>query len=80
MGRIQEGGVLTQKVSLAIGIVVLLMMGAFICCPFSSDAAGDESAVINVVGESDFCGKNDSLSSSDAIKVVYRLSGDAKYN
>ena len=56
------------------------MMGVLLCCPFSSDAEDESVYVINVVGESDFCGKNDSLSSSDAIKVVYRLSGDAKYN
>ena len=56
------------------------MMGAFLCCPFSSDAADDESAyVINVVGESDFCGKNTSLTSSDVIKVRYTLSGNDTY-
>lgn len=57
------------------------MMGAFLCCPFSSDAAEDENVyVVNVVGDADFCGKNTSLSSSDAIKVSYRLSGDLNYN
>ena len=81
MGRIQEGGVLTQKVSLAIGIVAILMMGAFLCCPFSSDAAEDENVyVINVTGDSDFCGKNTSLTSSDAHKVKYTLNGDNRYN
>ena len=57
------------------------MMGAFLCCPFSSDAADEEAVyVINVVGDSDFCGKNTSLTSSDALKVKYTLNGDDRYN
>ena len=54
------------------------MMGAFLCCPFLTDtAAGEDVYVINVVGDSDFCGKNDSGSSS--ISVSYKLSGNDRY-
>ena len=56
------------------------MMAAFLCCPYSSGDAGDENVyVINVVGDSDFCGKNTSLTSSDALKVKYTLNGDDRY-
>ena len=80
MGRIQEGGVHTQKVSLAIGSVALLIIGAFLCCPFSAVAAEESVYVVNVEGEADFCGVNTSLTASDAIKVTYTISGDASYN
>lgn len=79
MGRIQEGGVLTQKVSMAIGAAVLIMMGVFLCCPFAAVEAAEGSNVVNVEGSADFCGVNTSLTSSDAHKVTYRLSGDDKY-
>ena len=74
MGSIQEGGVHTQKVIAALGIVVLLMMGAFVCCPLVSDssAADDETvATINVEAASDFCGVSKT--------VKYTLSGDGTY-
>ena len=73
MGRIQEGGVLTQKVSVTLGIVALLMMGAFVCCAFvSEDSDADDTVVtINVEPSSDFCGTSKT--------VTYHLSGDGAY-
>ena len=74
MDSIQEGGVHTQKVSAALGIIALLMMGAFVCCPFVSDVsdADDEiTATINVEAASDFCGVSKT--------VKYTLSGDGSY-
>ena len=73
MGSIQEGGVHTQKVSAALGIIALLMMGAFVCCPFVSDVsdADDVTATVNVEPTADFCGVSKT--------VKYTLSGDGKY-
>ena len=74
MGSIQEGGVHTQKVIAVMGMVALLMMGAFVCCPLVSDsfAADDETvATINVEAASDFCGVSKT--------VKYTLSGDGAY-
>ncbi len=79
MGRFQEGGVLTQKVSMALGAAVLIMMGVFLCCPFAADADAEGTYVVNVEASADFCGVNTSLTSSDAHKVTYTLSGDDKY-
>lgn len=77
MGRIQEGGVLTQKVSMVLGAAVLIMMGVFLCCPLAADVAAEGSNVINVEASADFCGVNSTSSSTH--KVTYRLSGDDKY-
>ena len=73
MGSIQEGGVHTQKVSAALVMVALLMMGAFVCCPLVSDAsdADDVIATINVEPTADFCGVSKT--------VKYTLSGDKSY-
>ena len=74
MGSIQEGGVHTQKVSVTLGIIALLMMGAFVCCPFVTDdsAADDETtATINVIADSDFCGVSKT--------IKYTLTGDNSY-
>ena len=79
MGRIQEGGVHTQKVSLAIGVIALIMVGAFLCCPFATVAADEGDVhVINITAETDFCGVNTSLTSAD-YTVKYTLNGDARY-
>ena len=54
MGLIQEGGVLTQKVNVALGITAILVLGAFACCVFADDSSADVS--VNVTPSSDFCG------------------------
>ena len=74
MGCIQEGGVLTQKVTVTLGIIALLMMGAFLCCACTmdgSDADDETVATVNVVASSDFCGTGKT--------VTYTLSGDKYY-
>ena len=74
MGSIQEGGVHTQKVKAALGIIALLMVGAFVCCPFLSDvsvADDDTTVTINVEAASDFCGVSKT--------VKYTLSGNSAY-
>ena len=77
MDGIQEGGVHTQKVSVTIGAIALLMMGAFMCCVLISDDS--EAVTVNVEAETDFCGVNTSLSSSDATVVKYTLTADTTY-
>ena len=80
MGRIQEGGVLTQKVSMTIGAVALLMIGAFLCCPLMADTtAGEGVYVVNVEASADYCGVNSSLTGSDLNEVVCTLSGNERY-
>ena len=78
MDGIQEGGVHTQKVSVTMGVIALLMLGAFVCCVFVADDSAAETTV-NVQPETDFCGVNTSLSAEDAIKVKYVLTGDDDY-
>ena len=78
MDGFQEGGVHTQKVSVTLGILALLMLGAFACCAIVSDDS-DAATTVNVVAEKDFCGVNTSLSDEKAYKVKYTLSGDDTY-
>ena len=53
------------------------MMGAFMCCVLISDDS--EAVTVNVEAETDFCGVNTSLSSSDATVVKYTLTADTTY-
>ena len=78
MDGIQEGGVLTQKVRVTMGIIALLMMGALICCVSVSDVS-DADAVVSIEASSDFAGVNASYSESTLNKVTYTLYGDASY-
>ena len=65
MARSKKGGVHTQKVSAALGIIALLMMGAFVCIAAADDS---EATSVNVVPETDFCGVSK--------KVTYTITCD----
>lgn len=71
MVRRKKGGVHTQKVSITLGIIALLMMGALVCCGTVAADESEEVVTVNVVPESDFCGVSLSLD--------YVLSGDSSY-
>ena len=68
MARSKKGGVHTQKVSAALGIMAFLLMGAFVCIVVadSSDAVS-----VNVEPETDFCGVDKT--------VKYRVTADGTY-
>ena len=74
MDGIQEGGVHTQKVSLTIGVIALLMMGAFVCGVFATDDSdADVGTTVDVIASTDYIGINESLTAEDAKKVTYTL-------
>ena len=72
MGSRQKGGVHTQKVSVTLGIIALLMFGAFICCTaVSADETEPVTATVNIEPGSDYCGVSKTVS--------YVLRGDSSY-
>ena len=64
MARSKKGGVHTQKVSAALGIIALLMLGAFVCIT----ADDSEATSVNVIPDTDFCGVSK--------KVNYTITSD----
>ena len=79
MDGIQEGGVLTQKVRVTMGVIALLMMGALICCVSAADYSDADDEVVGIEASADYCGVNSSYSDTNLKKVTYTLSGNGGY-
>lgn len=59
MGRRKKGGVLTQKVIVSIGLVMLLVTGAVVCCADATDAETTE--IFTIKPETDFSWKGERI-------------------